>query len=133
MPYMYCTSSQTVKSVYVFYISSPSYTILKNVNICSYNEKWERIIHYSERSTKHTRNLSKILVFFLPNPILVNEIFNCQKTSHVSTPTGRGPKLSVTNTTGHVLRRCRHFLSRFSHQFTRVFSQADTVSSVHPY
>lgn len=40
---------------------------------------------------------------FLPNRILVNEMFNCQKTSHVSTPTGRGPKLSVMNTTGHFL------------------------------
>lgn len=48
-------------------------------------------------------NLSKILVFFLPNRILVNEMFICQKASHVSLPTVRGPKLFVMNTMGHFL------------------------------
>lgn len=92
--------------------------------ICSYNEKWECIIHYSECSTKHTTNLSKICkihVYFLPN--LINEMFICQKTSHVSNPTGMGPKLSVMNTIGHFLHGCWHFLRRFSHQFTSIFSR----------
>ena len=54
-----------------------------------------------ECSTKHSRNVSEILVFFLPNRILVNEMFNCQKASCVSTITGRGPEPSVMNTSGH--------------------------------
>ena len=46
---------------------------------------------------------AKALCFSLPNWILVNEMFICQKTSHVSTQTGRSPKLSVMNTAGHFL------------------------------
>lgn len=69
---------------------------------------------YSECSTKHTRrNLSKILVLFLPNRILVFKMFNRQKTSCVSTSIGRGPKLSGMNTNGPFLHLCRCFLSSF--------------------
>lgn len=67
-------------------------TQYKNVNICSFNEKWECIIHFSECSTEHTRNLSKILVFSLPNRILVNEMFIGQKTFSCEYSNWEGPK-----------------------------------------
>lgn len=37
----------------------------------------------------------RALVFFLPNLILVNEMFSCQKWSQASFPAGMGPELSV--------------------------------------
>ena len=68
----------------------------------------------------HLKPQQNPCVFFLPNRIPANEMFSRQETSHVSTPTGRSPKLSLMNATGHFLHQYRPLPGPFLSQVPSV-------------